>query len=124
VGRGGSGTTTVADGGGAATTAVGAKSGPFPSIGIAGRQQNWSVGTISHGRVRNAARRMAELWRAHGHGKLGQGVGFVLIHLHGEVRGIKAKLDDLVSSRELDGVGRDVHGTAVARARGRTGVAR
>ena len=41
-------------------------------------------------------------------------MGFVLIHLHGEVRGVKAKLDGLVMFSEVAGVSRDGHGTTVA----------
>ena len=51
-------------------------------------------------------------------------MGFALIHLHGEVHGVKAKLDGLVSPREATGVGWVGHGTAVARVCSRIGITR
>ena len=99
------------------------KGGSFSPIGVTGRPRNWAAGTISHGGVRITTRRAVELQQAYSHGELGQGMGFVLIHLHGEVRGVKAKLDCLVSSHEVVGVSRDGHGTVAARVRGRIGIA-
>ena len=51
-------------------------------------------------------------------------MGFALIHLHGEVRGVNAKLDGLVSPREVARVSQDGHVTAAARVRGRISVVR
>jgi len=107
-----------------AMCSIGPKVISFSQIGVTGRPQNWSVGTISHGEVCTMARRAVVLRRARGHGELGQGMGFALIYLHDEVRRIKAKLDGLVSTREAAGVSRDGHGTATARAHGRTSIAR
>lgn len=51
-------------------------------------------------------------------------MGFVLIHLHGEVHRVKAKLNGLDLPHEAARVDRDGHSMATTRVRGRIGVAR
>ena len=90
-----------------ATASIGAK-------GAIGKANDSMVVTKRHDGVRTMARCVAELWRAHGYGKLGQCEGFALNHLHGKVCGVKAKLDGQISSRRVVGVGHEGHGTTTA----------
>ena len=79
-----------------------------------GEIKDSTTATIRHGGARIEARCAAELRQGHGYGKLGQGEGFALDQPHGEVRGFKAKLDDLSSTREVAGVGQEDLGTVAA----------
>lgn len=54
-----------------------------------GKVSDSTAVTIRHGGARFAA----ELRRGHSYDGLGKGKSFALNHLHGEVRGLKAKLD-------------------------------